>query len=266
MVDWRDRVCILIAGRAAYTGSHRAKALARSGYYSVVVDDLRAGHQSAVRCGPFIETHLAVKAALREAFESYPIAAALCFDASAYIGESMQAPQLYFQYNARSALCLIETMRDHGGVTLTAFSCGASCHPTATPITQERPKQLLNSYGEFKLTVERVLFWYAPVRGLQYVILSYFNAVEADPDRELGEMREPEPLLTPRGTDAVFGSRPTENVYGTDYDTEEGTALRIYIYVTELTKVDVAAMHYLESRGAPAACNFGTGKVTRCDN
>jgi UDP-glucose-4-epimerase GalE len=249
VVDSRDRIDVLITGGAGYIGSHSAKALARAGYYPVVVDDLRTGHRSAVRWGPFIETDLADKTALNRVFETYPIAAVIHFAGGAYVGESMGAPQLYFQNNVGGTLSLLESMLDHGVASIVfSSSCATYGHPKTIPITEEHPQQPVNPYGESKLMVEKTLFWYARAYGLRYSILRYFNAAGADPEGELGEMHEPEPHLIPR-----------MEVYGTDYDTIDGTAVRDYIHVTDLADAHVAAMQYLESGGAPAAFNLGTG-------
>jgi UDP-glucose-4-epimerase GalE len=260
VVDSRDKVCVLISGGAGYIGSHSAKALARAGFFPVVVDDLRTGHRSSVRWGPFVETDLADKAALRTVFETYPIAAVIHFAGSAYVGASMDAPQLYFQNNVGSTLSLLETMLDYG-VTRIVFSssCATYGHPKTIPITEQHPQQPVNPYGESKLMVEKILFWYARAYGLRYAILRYFNAAGADPDGELGEMHDPEPHLIPRVIAAALGDQSSVEVYGTDYDTVDGTAVRDYIHVTDLAEAHVAAMRYLETGGAPAAINLGTG-------
>jgi UDP-arabinose 4-epimerase len=260
VADARDRICVLITGGAGYIGSHSAKALARAGFHPIVVDDLRTGHRSAVRWGPLIETDLADKAGLSKVFKAYPIAAVIHFAGSAYVGESMHAPRLYFQNNVGATLSLLETMLDHG-VTQIVFSssCATYGHPEAIPITERHPQHPVNPYGESKLMVEKLLFWYAQAYGLRYTILRYFNAAGADPDGELGEMHEPEPHLIPRIIGAALGSLSTVEVYGTDYDTVDGTAVRDYIHVTDLAEAHVAAMRYLEFGGAPAAFNLGTG-------
>ena len=261
VVDSRDRVCVLVTGGAGYIGSHSAKALARAGLYPVVVDDLRTGHRSAVRWGPFVEADLADKAALSKVFETYPISAVVHFAGSAYVGESMDAPQLYFRNNVGGTLGLLESMLDHG-VNRIVFSssCATYGHPRAIPITENHPQQPVNPYGESKLMVEKVLFWYARAYGLRYTILRYFNAAGADPEGELGEMHEPEPHLIPRVIAAALGSLPAVQVYGTDYDTADGTAVRDYIHVTDLAQAHVAALQYLESGGTSAAFNLGTGR------
>ncbi len=260
MVDTRDRVCVLITGGAGYIGSHSAKALARAGFYPVVVDDLRTGHRSAVRWGPLIEADLSDTTKLNKVFDTYPIAAVIHFAGSAYVGESMVAPNLYFQNNVGSTLSLLESML-HYGVTRIVFSssCATYGHPKTVPITEEHPQQPVNPYGESKVMVERILFWYARAYGLRYAILRYFNAAGADPDKELGEVHEPETHLIPRVIAAALGSLSTVEVYGTDYDTLDGTAVRDYIHVTDLAEAHVAAMQYLESGRPSAAFNLGTG-------
>jgi UDP-arabinose 4-epimerase len=256
----QDRVYVLITGGAGYIGSHSAKALSGAGFYPVVIDDLRTGHRSAVRWGPLIESDLADKTALRRVFETYPISAVIHFAGSAYVGESMDAPQMYFQNNVGGTLSLLETMLDCG-VTRIVFSssCATYGHPKAIPITEEHPQRPVNPYGESKLMVEKTLFWYARAYGLRYTILRYFNAAGADPAGELGEMHDPEPHLIPRVIAAALGSLSGVDVYGTDYDTVDGTAVRDYIHVTDLAEAHVAAMRYLQSGGASAAFNLGTG-------
>lgn len=260
-MDSQDQVCVLITGGAGYIGSHSAKALARAGFYPIVVDDLRTGHRSAVRWGPFFQADLADRAALSKIFQSYPITTVIHFAASAYVGESMQAPGLYFQNNVGATLSLLEAMREHG-VTQIVFSssCATYGYPQVIPIKEDHPQQPVNPYGESKLMVEKMLFWYGRVYGFRHTILRYFNAAGADPDGELGEMHEPEPHLIPRAIGAALGSLPPLDIYGTDYATVDGTAVRDYVHVTDLAEAHVAAMRYLASGGAPAAFNLGTGK------
>lgn len=254
------RVCVLITGGAGYVGSHCAKALARAGFYPVVVDDLRTGHRSAVRWGPLFETDIADHATLSKVFEMYRIAAVMHFAGSAYVGESMDAPQLYFQNNLVGTLNLLKTMLDHGVDKIVfSSSCATYGNPNVIPITEEHPQQPVNPYGESKLMVEKVLYWYARAYGLRYTILRYFNAAGADPDGELGEMHAPETHLIPRVIAAALGSLPAVHVYGTDYDTVDGTAVRDYVHVSDLAEAHLLALRYLESGGDSTAFNLGTG-------
>jgi UDP-glucose-4-epimerase GalE len=257
----QDTACVLITGGAGYIGSHSAKAVARAGLRPVVVDDLRTGHRWTVKWGPLHEIDLADKAALRAVFERYPISAVIHFAGSAYVGESMAAPQLYFQNNVGSTLSLLECMLDYG-VSRIVFSssCATYGHPQTIPITEQHPQHPVNPYGESKLMVEKTLFWYARAYGLRYAILRYFNAAGADPDGELGEAHDPETHLIPRVISAALGALPNVEVFGTDYETFDGTAIRDYVHVTDLADAHVAALRYLESGGESAAFNLGTGK------
>lgn len=260
MVNSRDGACVLITGGAGYIGSHSAKALAQAGYYPVVVDDLRTGHRSTVRWGPLIETNLSDQSALHQVFESYPVAAVIHFAGSAYVGESMQAPELYFQNNVFATLGLLEAMRTHGvGKIVFSSSCATYGDPQSIPISEDHPQHPVSPYGESKLMVEKLLFWYGHAHGLRFASLRYFNAAGADADGELGEMHEPETHLIPRVIAAALGSIPRVDVYGTDYDTPDGTAVRDYIHVADLAAAHVAALGCLQAGGASGAFNLGTG-------
>jgi UDP-arabinose 4-epimerase len=255
-----DQACVLITGGAGYIGSHSAKALSKAGFHPIVVDDLRTGHRSAVRWGPFFQADLADRAALNKVFQAHPIQAVIHFAGSAYVGESMTKPGLYFQNNVGATLSLLEAMREHGvGQIVFSSSCATYGNPQAIPMSEDHPQQPVNPYGESKLMVEKMLHWYSRVCGLRYTILRYFNAAGADPDGELGELHEPEPHLIPRVMGAALGSLPPVDVYGTDYETADGTAVRDYIHVTDLADAHVAALRYLASGGTPQAFNLGTG-------
>ena len=261
MLDSRGRTGILITGGAGYIGSHTAKALAREGYSPVVVDDLRTGHRSSVRWGPFIEADVSDATALDQVFQAHPIARVIHFAGSAYVGESMQAPGLYFQNNVGASLSLLEAMRRHGVREIVfSSSCATYGHPHTIPIAEDHPQQPVNPYGESKLMVEKMLSWYARVYDFRYAALRYFNAAGADPDGELGERHEPEPHLIPRVIAAALGELACVDVYGTDYDTEDGTAVRDYIHVTDLAAAHVAALGYLASGGVSTALNLGVGR------
>jgi UDP-arabinose 4-epimerase len=260
VLDQQDRISVLITGGAGYIGSQSAKAFAGAGFYPVVVDDLRTGHRSSVRWGTLIEADLADKAALRAAFEVQPINTVIHFAGSAYVGESMASPGLYFRNNICATLTLLETMLEYGVRRIVfSSSCATYGLPQRIPITEQEPQQPVNPYGESKLMVEKMLFWYARVYGLRYVILRYFNAAGADVEGELGEMHDPEPHLIPKVIAAALDSSSPVEVYGTDYDTEDGTAVRDYIHVTDLAEAHVSAMRYLQSGGEAAAFNLGTG-------
>jgi UDP-glucose-4-epimerase GalE len=251
---------VLITGGAGYIGSHTAKAMAAAGLTPVVMDDLRRGHRWAVKWGPLIEADIADRTALTSVFQRYPIEAVIHFAAYAYVGESMHAPDMYFRNNVVATLALLEVMREQR-VSKIVFSssCATYGHPLHTPISEDHPQNPVNPYGESKLMVERMLQWFGNAYGLGWVALRYFNAAGADPDGMLGEEHCPETHLIPLAIDVATGNVPYLEVYGNDYSTADGTAVRDYLHVTDLAEAHLAALRYLNAGGASSAFNLGTG-------
>jgi UDP-arabinose 4-epimerase len=250
-----------VTGGAGYIGSHTAKALAEAGLEPVVLDNLQRGHRAAVRWGPLIEGDVGDRSTLDRIFTQYPIEAVLHFAAFASVGESMQSPELYFRNNLVNTLGLLEAMRDRAvGKIVFSSTCATYGNPEHIPITESHPQRPVNPYGESKLMVERLLYWFSSVYGLRSVALRYFNAAGADPQGELGENHEPETHLIPLVISAAMGLSKALEVYGTDYDTPDGTAVRDYLHVTDLGVAHVAALRYLEGGGATTAINLGTGQ------
>jgi len=251
---------ILVTGGAGYIGSHACKALAGAGYLPVVYDNLSRGHREAVRWGPLVEGDLADGRHLAETLRRHDIAAVMHFAAYAYVGESMAQPGLYFRNNVANSLVLLEAMRE-AAVKRIVFSstCATYGTPAAIPIRESAPQQPVNPYGESKLMIERMLHWYGAAHGFAHVALRYFNAAGADPDGEIGEAHEPETHLIPLMLEAAIGRRAAIDVFGTDYPTPDGTAVRDYIHVTDLAAAHVLAVAYLEKGGAGIACNLATG-------
>ena len=252
---------VLVTGGAGYIGSHTAKTLAEAGLEPVVLDNLQRGHREAVRWGPLIEADVGDRRALDLVFTKYPIEAVLHFAAFAYVGESMQSPELYFRNNVVNTLGLLEAMRDRG-VRKMVFSstCATYGNPEQIPITESHPQRPVNPYGESKLMVERLLHWWGSIYGLRSVALRYFNAAGADPQGELGENHEPETHLIPVAISAAMGLSKALEIYGTDYATPDGTAIRDYLHVTDLSVAHLAALRYLEGGGTTTAMNLGTGR------
>jgi UDP-arabinose 4-epimerase len=251
---------ILITGGAGYIGSHAAKALANAGHYPVVVDNLQRGHREAVRWGPLVEADVADRAALQRLFRQYPIEAVIHFAAFAYVGESMRVPDRYFRNNVVATLNLLDVMREEGVQEIVfSSSCATYGHPRQMPITEDHVQEPVNPYGESKLMVERLLHWYGSAYGLSWVALRYFNAAGADPEGELGEDHDPETHLIPLAISAALGDIPYLEIYGADYDTVDGTAVRDYLHVADLADAHLASLRYLSSGGASTAFNLGTG-------
>lgn len=252
---------ILVAGGAGYIGSHTAKELARSGYEPVVLDNLCHGHRWAVRWGSLETVDLADLEGLRNVFKKYRIGAVIHFAAFAYVGESMNAPSEYFRNNVVNTLNLLDQMREHG-VSNIVFSstCATYGTPQRTPIAEDHPQHPVNPYGESKLMVERILKWYGAAYPLSWTALRYFNAAGADPDGEIGEVHSPETHLIPRAIAAAHLDLPELELFGTDYETPDGTAVRDYIHVTDLATAHVKALKRLASGAPSGAFNLGTGR------
>jgi UDP-arabinose 4-epimerase len=252
---------ILVTGGAGYVGSHACKALANAGYRPVVYDNLSRGHREAVRWGPLIEGDLHDSEALTAALQAHHVAAVMHFAAFAYVGESVAEPETYYRNNVAGTLALLAAMRQAGIATIVFSStCAVYGIPDRLPITETTPKLPLNPYGETKLAIERVLHWYGAAYGLRFAALRYFNAAGADPEGEIGEDHDPETHLIPLVLRAALGAGGPVEVYGTDYPTADGTAIRDYIHVTDLADAHVRALGYLSSGGESGALNLGTGQ------
>ena len=251
---------VLITGGAGYIGSHTAKRIAQAGLQPIVVDNLHRGHREAVRWGPMVQADIGDRDALRRVFQQHWIQAVIHFAAFAYVGESMRAPHLYFENNVVKTLNLLETMREEG-VQKIVFSstCATYGYPSRIPIPEDHPQHPVNPYGESKLMVERLLHWYAAAYRFSSVVLRYFNAAGADPDGELSEDHDPETHLIPLAISAAKGHTPFLEIYGTDYQTPDGTAIRDYLHVTDLADAHLAALRYLSAGEPSAAFNLGTG-------
>ena len=251
---------ILVTGGAGYVGSHACKALASAGYRPVVYDNLSRGHREAVRWGPLVEGDLHDLARLGEALRAHQVSAVMHFAAFAYVGESVTDPELYYRNNLGGTLALLGAMRA-AGVQRIVFSstCAVYGVPEMLPIRETTAKGPLNPYGDTKLAIERALNWYAAAYGMRYMALRYFNAAGADPDGEIGEDHQPETHLIPLVLRAALGRSGPIEIYGTDYPTPDGTAIRDYIHVSDLADAHLHALAHLAAGGDSAALNLGTG-------
>ncbi len=251
---------VLVTGGAGYIGSHAAKALAKAGHEPLVLDNLSSGHRWAVKWGRLFDWDLADAAKLSQLLEKEQVEAVLHFAASLLVGESVQKPRKYYWNNVVNTLHLLDAMLE-AGVKRIVFSSSAATYgdPQKLPIPEDHPKEPVNPYGETKLAMERALQWYGNAYGLKWVALRYFNAAGADPEGELGESHDPEAHLIPLTLLAALGQRSHVEIYGTDYPTPDGTAVRDYIHVTDLADAHVRALDYLANGGKSRALNLGTG-------
>ena len=252
---------ILVTGGAGYVGSHACKALAEAGYQPVVYDNLSRGHAEAARWGPLVEGDLHDGARLSATMRAHRIGAIMHFAALAYVGESVSDPATYYNNNVGGTLALLGAMRVAGVATIVFSStCAVYGVPDRLPISETTATAPLNPYGDTKLAIERALHWYGAAYGIRYTALRYFNAAGADPDGEIGEDHEPETHLIPLVLRAALGRADPLQIFGADYATRDGTAIRDYIHVSDLASAHVAALGHLAAGGDSLALNLGTGQ------
>ncbi|MEO1250569.1 MAG: UDP-glucose 4-epimerase GalE [Pseudomonadota bacterium] len=252
---------ILVAGGAGYIGSHACKALAEAGFQPVVLDNLSSGHSEAVQWGPLIQADLGDKEAVAEILKREQVDAVMQFAASIEVGESVTDPGKYYANNVANSINLLNAM-EQAGVNKIVFSSTAATYgvPQSDLIDESHPQIPINPYGETKLAVERALHWHDQAGKLRYAALRYFNAAGADPDGKIGEAHDPETHLIPLVIQATLGNRPPMKVFGSDYDTRDGTAIRDFIHVADLAEAHVAALKRLLDGGASLRANLGTGQ------
>jgi UDP-glucose-4-epimerase GalE len=252
---------VLVTGGAGYIGSHACKILARAGYQPIVFDNLSRGHREAVRWGPLIEGDLADPERLVMALQTHRVSAVMHFAAYAYVGESVADPALYYRNNLAGTLSLLEATRQ-AGVDKIVFSstCATYGLPDVNPIRETARQLPVNPYGETKLAIERALRWYGEAYRIRSVSLRYFNAAGADSDGEIGECHEPETHLIPLVLQAALGQRSHVEIYGVDYPTADGTAIRDYIHVEDLADAHLRALEQLYAGCQSAALNLGVGR------
>lgn len=254
---------VLVTGGAGYVGSHCCKAFARNGWQVVVFDDLSRGWREAVQWGPFIEGNLLDRAAIDSAIGKTRPDLVAHFAAFAYVGESVDDPAIYYRNNCVGTLNLLDTMVAYGvGPILFSSTCATYGNPKHLPIAEDHPQAPINPYGRSKLFVEHMIRDCCAAYGLRSVTLRYFNAAGADPDGEIGERHEPETHAIPLAIEAAVEPNAHFTVFGTDFDTRDGSALRDYIHVSDLAEAHVAAGEFLLANGGSHVFNLGTGVGT----
>ena len=253
---------ILVTGGAGYIGSHAAKALAAAGYQPIVYDSLINGHPWAVKWGPLEQGDILDRARLNEVITKYRPEAIMHFAALANVGDSVSDPAIYYRNNTIGTLTMLEAARDHN-LQKVVFSstCAVYGLPDQLPIREDAPLRPINPYGATKLASEQLLRDFGAAYGLSSVALRYFNAAGADSDGEIGEVHDPETHLIPLLLDTVSGKRPLMTVFGSDYDTDDGTCMRDYVHVADLADAHVLALRQLTAgSGEMAVYNLGQGR------
>ena len=255
------RASVLVTGGAGYIGSHTCKALAAAGYTPVSLDNLSLGHRWAVQWGPLVVADLLDAQAVRDALGEHRIEAVIHFAASAYVGDSMRDPAAYYRNNVLTTLTLLDAMRAAGVKDIVfSSSCSVYGNPDRLPIDESHPTGPLSPYGQSKLDGENALRWYGLAYSMRWMALRYFNAAGADAEGQTGEDHDPETRLVPRAILAAMGSAPALQIFGSDYSTPDGTAIRDYIHVSDLARAHVRALHALDGGAASQVLNLGTGR------
>jgi len=251
---------ILVTGGAGYIGSHYVLQSSQAGAEIIVLDNMSYGHPEAVAPGvKLVVGEMGDRSLLDKLFSENEIEGVVHFAAFAYVGESVTDPRKYFKNNTVAALQVLDAMVDYG-IKYFVFSstCATYGNPLYIPMDEAHPQAPINPYGESKYFVERILEDYERAYGLKYTALRYFNASGADPQGRIGESHEPETHLIPLVLQVATGRRESIGVYGSDYDTPDGTCIRDYIHILDLARAHSLALDRLRSGADSAAYNLGT--------
>lgn len=254
---------VLVVGGAGYIGAHTCLLLAERGYLPVAFDNLSNGHSEFVQWGPLEVGDIRDRQRLDEVFAQYQPDAVLHFAALIEVGESVKDPVAFYDNNVVGTLTLLAASMA-AGVEAFVFSstCATYGLPDQVPMDESHKQAPINPYGRTKLIVEQALADYGAYKGLRSVMLRYFNAAGADAEGRIGEWHSPETHAIPLAIDAALGRRHSFKIFGSDYDTRDGTCVRDYIHVLDLADAHVRAVDYLLEGGETVALNLGTGTGT----
>lgn len=251
---------ILVTGGAGYIGSHACKQLAAAGFTPVAYDNLSTGWQDAVQFGPLEIGELTDRARIDAVLKEHQPEAVMHFAALSDVGQSMRDPQLYWRNNVVGSMTLLDAVTA-AGVERFVFSstCATYGEQDGVLLDETCAQSPINAYGGSKRAVEDMLRDYGRMSGLAHVSFRYFNVAGADPDRQIGEFHRPETHLIPLALDAVRGRRDALTIFGTDYETRDGTCVRDYVHVMDLVDAHIKGLEYLASGGRERVFNLGTG-------
>lgn len=252
---------VLITGGAGYVGSHVNKILTRMGYETVALDNLSRGSRQLVKWGKFVQCDLKDTDRVRSVFHTYSFQAVIHLAAFAYVGESIEDPQNYYQNNVANTLNLLQIMQEfHVNKLIFSSTCAVYGIPENIPIQENHPLNPINPYGRSKLMIENILTDYSLAYDLKFISLRYFNAAGADPEQEIGECHDPEPHLIPSILEVPHGARECVDIYGTDHNTPDGTCIRDYIHVYDIANAHVLALEHVLRGRTSEAINLGNEK------
>ncbi len=251
---------ILVTGGAGYIGSHVVKELLTAGHSLLTLDNLATGHRASLVGGKFIECDLKNKKRLQEIFEQFQPQALIHLAADSLVGESVERPQQYYHNNLLGSINLLDVMLDYG-LKKIVYSSTAAVYGEAQeiPLREDSPTNPTNPYGRSKLYFTRIMQDYERAYGLRFISLRYFNASGADPSGRMGEDHNPETHLIPIVLERALGLREELVVFGTDYQTRDGTCIRDYIHVSDLARAHLLAVEALAKGHSGAIYNLGSG-------
>ncbi len=252
---------VLVTGGAGYIGSHTVAELRRRGREVVVLDSLELGHRAAVLDAPLVVGDIADARLVTDTVAEYGVEAVVHFAGYKAAGESMEQPERYFTNNVGGTNALLHALQQ-AGVSRFVFSssCAVYGTPTELPVAEDHLLDPESPYGESKRMVEQMLAWYDACHDLRSVSLRYFNAAGASADNQIGEDWTVTLNLVPLVMKAALGRIPHISVYGTDYPTDDGTAIRDYVHVDDLADAHVRALDHLDDGGSTTVVNLGTGE------
>lgn len=251
---------VLVTGGAGYIGSHACKALKAAGFVPVTFDNLVTGWEDAVKFGPFERGELEDRARLDAVFATHQPVAVMHFAALSQVGEAMSEPGRYWRNNVVGSLTLIEAAVAAGCLDFVFSStCATYGEHDNVVLDETTPQQPLNAYGASKRAIEDMLHDFEAAHGMRSVIFRYFNVAGGDPEAEIGEFHRPETHLVPLMLDAIDGKRDALTVFGTDYDTPDGTCIRDYVHVCDLVDAHVLGLKWLQDGKGSHVFNLGTG-------
>jgi UDP-glucose-4-epimerase GalE len=252
---------VMVAGGAGYIGSHTVNELLKDGFEVVIFDDFSSGKQELIIGGEVFTGDLRNNESLKKFFKLHDVQAVLHFASLIQVGESYLDPQKYYLHNLMSTLNLLKYMME-AEVKKFIFSSSAAVYgiPEITPIPETHPLKPFNPYGRTKFFIEQILEDYYRAFDLDFISLRYFNAAGADPEGKLGEMHDPETHLIPNILLSLLEENKTLELYGADFPTPDGTAIRDYIHVTDLAQAHVSALKYLLDKPQSGCINLGTNK------
>ncbi len=252
---------ILVTGGAGYIGSHTVKELVKRGYDVTVLDNLSNGRMTSINGVNYVKGDIGDYAVVKELLVSNEIDAIINFAALAYVGESVSNPRKYYDNNVVRGKSLLDAIVDSGVKKIVfSSSCATYGIPKTIPIREDENQRPINPYGWTKLMFEQMMYDYDRAYGLKYINLRYFNAAGADADGSIGEEHDPETHVIPILIQNALGLRDGFSVFGTDYDTRDGSCVRDYVHVTDLADAHIRAIEYLFEKEASDCFNLGSGE------